>query len=329
MARRANKLTASVRPEEQALHQAIVDNPADESLWLILADWLEEHDDLRRAELLRLHRQLITTCCEPQLHPERAQQQARMVKLLMEGVQPSVPRQVLSPAPEVEMTFAWIPSGHFLMGSPEGESEPVRLESRHLVTLTQGYWLAVTPVTQEQWQAVTAINPSHFKGRLRPVEHVSWQDCKELCRRLGKKVGHELRLPTEAEWEYACRAGTTTPFFFGEALSTDQANYNSNFDESGGKKYRPQTSAVGSFPCNGWGLYDMHGNVLEWCQDGFARYPEGPVRDPRGPTGGSLRVLRGGSYRAAATMCRSACRSSHAVAFRSGPLGCRVVLDPR
>ena len=147
----------------------------------------------------------------------------------------------------------------------------------------------VYTVTQEQWQAVMGNNPSHFKGEKNlPVEKVSWDDCQEFIKKLREKDKKPYRLPTEAEWEYACRAGTTTPFHFGETISTDQANYNGNFTYGNGKKgvYRKKTTPVGSFPANAWGLHDMHGNVWQWCQDWYGDYPQKDVVDPQGPEKG-------------------------------------------
>jgi uncharacterized protein (TIGR02996 family) len=320
----------SRHPQEEALHQSIVASPGDDAMWLILADWLEEYDDPHRVELLRLHRKLLATCCEPDRHPERAAWQSRIVELLTAGVRPSVPRQTVTLAKGVEMAFHFIPPGSFLMGSPEmGRSGA---EAQHQVMLTRGFWMALTPVTHAQWQAMMGSNPSYsrYKGNLRPVEEVSWYDCEIFCRRLGEKVGRIFRLPTEAEWEYACRAGTTTPFFFGEILSPEQANYDGSHPHGAGKKgvYRARTIAVASFPCNAWGLFDMHGNVWEWCKDRLARYGASPVRDPQGPKGGGGRVIRGGAWRIPADQCRSASRSDHLPGFRSNVCGCRVVLCP-
>ncbi len=172
------------------------------------------------------------------------------------------------------MRFAWRPPGTFLMGSPPSEPQRWDDEQQHRVTLSKGFWLGVTPVTQAQWQAVMGSNPSHFQGDDRPVEEVSWDDCQEFCKRLAERDGQRYRLPTEAEWEYACRAGTTTPFHFGATLSTEQANYDGNYTYGEGKKgkYREETTPVGSFPANAWGLHDMHGNVWEWCQDWYGPY---------------------------------------------------------
>ena len=227
------------------------------------------------------------------------------------------------------MKFAWIPPGTFLMGSPANEPERSDDETQHGVTLTKGFHLGVHQVTQAQWQAVMGANPSNFKGENNlPVEQVSWDDCVAFCEALGKKDGRTYRLPTEAEWEYACRAGTTTPFHFGDTISVNQSNYDGNYTYSNGKKgvYRQKMTPVGSFPANAWGLFDMHGNVWEWCADWFGPYPEGELKDPQGFIGGEARVLRGGSWSFNPRFCRSACRYWRAPGSRDYDLGCRVAL---
>jgi uncharacterized protein (TIGR02996 family) len=316
----------------EGLLQSVVDEPGCEANWLVLADWLEENDDPRRAELLRLHRKLLATCCEPERHPQRREWQARIVELLGQRVRPCVPQQtvLLRKRPKVLMTFAWIPPGTFLMGSPTDEAKRIGFnhETRHRVTLTRGFYLATHPVTQAQWQAATRRNPSRFKGDdTRPAENVSWDDCQEFCRKLGLKTGWRFRLPTEAEWEYACRAGTTTPFFFGDTISTDQANYDGNAAYGRGKKgaFRQQTTPAGSFPPNAWGLYEMHGNVWEWCADLYAPHDQCEATDPTNITRGTNRVLRGGSWSMGPFACRSACRSWIADRCRDF-IGCRVCL---
>jgi uncharacterized protein (TIGR02996 family) len=321
--------TITPSPQEQAFLQAIVDNPGDDAVYLILADWLEEHDDPRRAELLRLHRRLLTTCCQPEQHPEWAAQQARLVQLLAERVRPCVPRRAVDLGHGVQMVFAWLPPGSFLMGSPHAEEERCSDETRHRVTLTQGLWLGVYAVTQAEWVAVMDSNPSTFKGAGHPVETVSWDDCQELCRQLAGRDGRRYRLPSEAQWEYACRAGTTTPFYFGATLSTDQANYDDNRTDGKSERgiYRPQTTPVGSFPPNAWGLYDMHGNVWEWCRDWHGPYHNDGIEDPEGSNTGEFRVLRGGSWVNARRCSRSAFRNNGvAPANRRDYAGCRVLL---
>ena len=275
---------------DDAFLTAIAHDPADVSIRLIFADWLEEQGDTR-AELLRLLHVLTQ-----ELHPpERPTLEARLRTLLANGVEPVGPFWTNS----LGMCFSCIPPGTFLMGSPETEEERAADETQHAVTLTKGLWMGVHPVTQEQWQAVMGNNPSHFKhAKNLPVEQVSWEDCQEFITKLREQDKKPYRLPTEAEWEYACRAGTTTPFFFGSTLSTDLANYDGNYTYGTGKKgvFREKTTPVGTFPKNAWGLHDIHGNVWEWCQDWFADYTTNAVVDPQGPNSAQARVLRGGSW---------------------------------
>src|SRR5476651_402788 len=167
----------------------------------------------------------------------------------------------------IGMKFVWIRPGSFIMGSPKEEKQRQENETQHKVTLTKGYYLGVYTVTQEEWIAVMGNHPSKFKGEKNlPVENVSWDDCQEFVKKLRAKDKKAYRLPTEAEWEYACRAGTSTPFHFGETISTDQANYYGEAVYGNGKKgvYRENTTPVGSFPANAWALHDMHGNVFQW-----------------------------------------------------------------
>jgi formylglycine-generating enzyme len=225
------------------------------------------------------------------------------------------------------MKFAWIPPGTFMMGSPKEEKERQDNETQHKVTLSRGFYLGVHLVTQEQWQAVMGNNPSNFKGEKNlPVEQVSWDDCQEFVKKLREKDKKPYRLPTEAEWEYACRAGTTTPFHFGETISTDQANYDGNDSYGNGKKgeFRKKTKPVGSLPANAWGLHDMHGNVYQWCQDRHDAYPHKDVADPQGPDAGKFRVLRGGSWVGDPHVCRSAFRGRYEPGDRGYICGLRV-----
>jgi formylglycine-generating enzyme len=233
---------------------------------------------------------------------------------------------------DVVQHLRWLPPGAFLMGSPDDEPERRDNEQQHPVLLTRGLWLADTACTQVLWQAVLGETPSYFQGPERPVEQVSWEDVVErFLPALNARVpGLDARLPTEAEWEYACRAGTTTPFSFGDRLTTDQANYDGNFPYAGGAKglYRQQTLEVRALPANGWGLYQMHGNVLEWCQDWLGDYPERLVRDPTGPSAGRVRVLRGGDWSGLAGWCRSAFRLALLPAFRYRHVGFRLARGP-
>ncbi len=224
----------------------------------------------------------------------------------------------------------WIAPGRFWMGSPEAEAERELFgqdELRHEVILTEGFWLGETTVTQDLWQAVTGENPSRFQGTDRPVEQVSWGDARKFLERLnGERDDLGLRLPTEAEWEYACRAGTETPFWFGENITPEHVNYDGNHPYAGGEKglYREQTVEVKALPCNAWGLYQMHGNVWEWCRDWVGKYPAGPVTDPMGPETGGGRVLRGGSWILNAWNCRSTFRYLRVPGSRSCIAGFRL-----
>jgi len=226
-----------------------------------------------------------------------------------------------------EITMAWCPPGSFMMGSPESEKQRKKDETQHRVTLTQGIWLGQTEVTQAQWKAVMGSNPSEFVGDTLPVDSVSWDDATEFIKRLNAKLGKEVyRLPTEAEWEYACRAGTTTPFHTGENLTTDQANYDGRYPYADFPKgqYREKTTPVGSFPGNAWGLQDMHGNLWEWCQDWKDEYQAGVQVDPGGPDSGQSRVLRGGSWSLGGWYCRSADRNGFTPDYRNDVSGFRL-----
>jgi len=242
----------------------------------------------------------------------------------------------------VVLEMVAIPGGTFLMGSPESEPQRDKSESpQHTVTI-QPFFMGKFPVTQAHWQAVASFpkvnidlkpDPSKFKGAKRPVECVSWDDAIEFCARLSKATGREYRLPSEAEWEYACRAGTTTPFHFGETITTDLANYNGNYTYSPASKgqYRQQTTDVGRFPANAFGLHDMHGNVLDWCQDTWHESYNGA------PTDGSAwvdenanqkrMILRGGSWDINPRRCRSASRNYINPGNVIGNIGFRVVCE--
>jgi formylglycine-generating enzyme required for sulfatase activity len=245
---------------------------------------------------------------------------------------------------KIGLDLVLIPAGRFEMGSPEDELERRDSEGpQHTVTVPP-FFMGRTPVTQAQWREVAKLpkekanlkpSPSNFKGDNRPVEQVSWNDATEFCARLSRHTKREFRLPSEAEWEYACRAGTTTPFHFGETISTDLANYCGTNEEYGaygrGEKgiYRQETTDVGIFPPNQFGLYDMHGNVWEWCMDDWHSNYKGA------PNEGSARiknaeivsskVLRGGSWFNLPGLCRSAYRFNDSRGNRNVDVGFRIV----
>ena len=230
------------------------------------------------------------------------------------------------------MKLVYIPPGEFMMGLPSSESERQYDEDPvHRLTVTRGFYVSTTEATQAQYRSIMGTNPSYFKGKDNPVEMVSWNNAVEFCERLSEKEGRTYRLPTEVEWEYACRAGTTTPFYTGETINTSQANYNGDYVYGNGTKgvFRERTVSVGSFPPNAFGLYDMHGNVGEWCQDWYGEdyYETSPVSNPQGPSSGKCRVLRGGCWGSSPQLCRSADRDCFTPDFRSGNSGFRIVLD--
>ena len=210
----------------------------------------------------------------------------------------------------VEYAFRFCPSGNFMMGDEPGEVS---------VTLSRGFWMLETQVTQAMWESVMGNNPSNFEGAKLPVENVSWHDCQMYINKLNDmKIapsGYKFALPTEAQWEYACRAGTTTTFHFGNTLTKEQANFDGN-----------QTTDVGSYPANAWGLRDMHGNVWEWCADWYGDYSSGGVVDPMGASTGTLRVIRGGSWYDFAGYCRSAYRNNLDPSGRYTYFGLRLSL---
>ncbi len=320
--------------------------PGDELAWLAHADWLEENDQVGPAELTRLLARIR------QLHggPEQRCLEQRVRDLLAGGVRPAQPTVVNS----LGMAFALVPAGTFLMGSPEDEEGRFSDESPlHPVTLPRPFYLGVYPVTQAQYRAVLGTNPSAFAeggeesaavaGRDTssfPVESVTWHDAVEFARALSalpeeRSARRAYRLPTEAEWEYACRGGirTPTPYHFGDDILPEQARH--AFHESprahvrpAAVLYEPCPTPVGSYPPNAYGLYDMHGNVWEWCHDWFRAdyYHDSPAVAPTGPSHGDSHVLRGGSWFSRPAVCRSACRNPVANPDTSG---FRLVLEHR
>ncbi len=226
-----------------------------------------------------------------------------------------------------------IPAGAFTMGSPTSEPGRDSDEAQHQVTLTKAFYCGKFEVTQAQWESVMGSNPSYFKdaGPDAPVERVSWDDCQEFLKRLCQMEAvaeGTYRLLTEAEWEYACRAGTQTPFCYGNDLDATMANFYGGQPYGAGPKgvYRETTVAVGSFQANAWGLYDMQGNVEEWCGDWYAEVYEGePQTDPLGPSSGEDRVVRGGSWVNGSGNLRSAFRRESTPGLGHDDLGLRLV----
>jgi formylglycine-generating enzyme required for sulfatase activity len=227
--------------------------------------------------------------------------------------------------------FVRIPAGAFQMGSPPGEPGRQRDETLHRVILSRPFYLSEAEVTQGQWMAVMGSNPSHFRaaGSSAPVENVTWFEVQEFLKRLNGRREGTFRLPTEAEWEYACRAGTESAYAFGDRLSEAQANYDGRYPLPGQKpgEFRGRTLPVKSFPPNRWGLYDMHGNVWEWCADEYCPYPSGMVRDPLNRCNSPYKVIRGGSWYFGADSARSALRYTHEPQLRGFSIGFRVVRE--
>ena len=224
------------------------------------------------------------------------------------------------------MEMIYCPPGEFMMGSPTTEEGRLYIEKQHHVRLTKGFWLGKYLVTQKQWLSVMGNNPSEFTGDdALPVERVSWNDCQAFIAKINALSGCGARLPTEAEWEYACRAGTTTAYSWGNALNGDRANCNRNYPSGTAKKgpYLEKTTQVGKYGANPWGLCDMHGNVWEWCADWYGDY-SGDAVDPTGPASGAFRVLRGGSWYFYARDCRSANRGCNNPGNRYYDFGFRL-----
>jgi formylglycine-generating enzyme required for sulfatase activity len=227
------------------------------------------------------------------------------------------------------MAFVYIAPGSFMMGSPSDEPGRGNDETQRRVTLTKGFYMQTTEVTQGQWKAVMGNNPSYFKncGDDCPVENVSWNDVQQFIRKLNQREGSgTYKLPTEAEWEYTARAGSSSAFANG-GISELQCGFDSNLDAMGwycGNSDKRTHPAARKQP-NTWGLYDMHGNVYEWCQDWYGNYPSGSVTDPTGPSSGSDRVFRGGSWSYGARNCRSADRYSYTPGYGYNNLGFRIL----
>ena len=256
-----------------------------------------------------------------------------MLVVFAEHLQSQPPKEITN---SIGMKLVLTPKGTFMMGSPESEEARFEDETQHEVTISKDYYLGVHEVTQAQYEKVMGTKPSYFQGdeikgssTNNPVESVSWLDAVEFCKKLSdlpeeKAAGRVYRLPTEAEWEYACRAGSKSAYSFGESSKSlgDYAWFDGNSNN--------QTHPVGEKKANAWGLYDMHGNVWEWCSDWYGEYPNGAVSDPVGPRPrkGSHRVIRGGSWCHEAAYCRSAYRYRYVPQDQDDLFGFRVALRP-
>jgi uncharacterized protein (TIGR02996 family) len=308
---------------EEALLASLHADPRDPMPRLALADALEERDRLREAELMRCQFRLDTA--DPG-DRSRRRFETRVQALLAEGVRPLVPLLTLELKPGVPLQAALILPGSFYMGTTRNEttwSDKIwrsgqRETPRRRVTLTRPFYLGIYPVTQAQWQALIRDLPSRFRGADRPVECVVWNRAVEFCRRATRKRGRTVRLPTEAEWEYGCRAGTQTAYASG---NDEQAL------ERVGWFQREDTQPVGRKQPNGWGLHDMHGNVWEWCQDAPAKYPNSDRVDPVHAIESQERIARGGSYSNPHGACRSGCRIGFMAGGANDFIGFRVAID--
>lgn len=265
---------------------------------------------------------------------------------LVGAVQPEAKKQTTDNT--IGMKFVLIPAGAFLMGSPESELHRNSDETQHEVAITRPFYLSIFEVTQGQFAAIMGHNPSFFSANgggkqrvegkdssIHPVERISWDEAVAFCKKLGAKEGKTYRLPTEAEWEYACRAATKTVFHTGNLFNSTLANinglsYSSYGEDKAGPFYR-STVRVGEYKANAFGLYDMHGNVQEWCADWYDAdyYAKSPKEDPQGPQQGTERILRGGAWPSSAKACRSAARNHVPPEDKIYTAGFRVVLDSK
>ena len=321
-----------------AFEQAL--NYGEQGLDLVIAGLKDESWDIQNAAYLILNKRTETKIKQILQNPDKLGFKLEQIEVLTVNKfgeiiqrQPRIARYFLEYLGNgVKLEMAAIPGGTFMMGSPENEIGISAWESpQHQVTVPS-FFMGKYSVTQVQYQAIMGTNPSYFKGSNRPVEQVSWNNAVAFCQKLSQKTGKNYRLPSEAEWEYACRAGTNTPFHFGETITTDLANYGGNYTYGQGPQgvCRKGTREVGSFGlANNFGLYDMYGNVWEWCQDNWHTNYEGA------PTDGSAwldnkkrknaRLLRGGSWDSNPEVCRSAFRGNNSLVDDTYNIGFRVV----
>jgi formylglycine-generating enzyme required for sulfatase activity len=230
--------------------------------------------------------------------------------------------------PSINYKMIYIPPGTFMMGSPPSEKGRFDDEERHKVTLTKGFFMGVTEVTVEQWKKVMGYNPSQSKNACKnhPVDAVSWNECQTFIMKLNRlEKSRKYRLPTEAEWEYACRAGSSTAFSNGD-IAQETCGREPNLEKIGWYcgNANDEIQPVAAKAPNAWGLYDMHGNAWEWCQDWYAEYSSGPGVNPKGPAEGAFRVFRSGGWGLSARLCRSAFRDKYAPTVRCKFLGLRL-----
>jgi uncharacterized protein (TIGR02996 family) len=319
---------------EQAFLRAILERPGANADWLVMADWLEENGHGPRAELVRLQVELRQETAVR----ARSAREKRVQRLLAEGVRPLVPTITNS----IGVVMALVPPGVFFMGSPSRRPDKADDDDefpRRLVRITRPFFLGVCELTQGQYESVMGTNPSYFAPggggaesvqkldhRTLPVENVSYLEIIDFCRRLSempleKAAGRKYRLPTEAEWEYACRGCVChTAYSVGSRLRAKHARFDGRGDHP---------VPVGSYAPNLFGMHDMHGNVWEWCNDWYdgAYYRYGPPDDPPGPSKGTRRVLRGGGWSTAASLCRSALRGHNTLDAKHNYNGFRLAMS--
>ncbi|HYG74397.1 MAG TPA: SUMF1/EgtB/PvdO family nonheme iron enzyme [Planctomycetota bacterium] len=258
-----------------------------------------------------------------------AQQCERLRTELSRAPAPALEKVRLDLGAGIILELVPIPEGRFVMGSPHDEEGHNDDEIQHDVIISKPYYLGRVPVTQAQWERVMGSNPSYFRGPQLPVEMVSWFEAALFCEELFNRFGKPFRLPTESEWEFACRAGTRTAFHTGSTITTDNANFDGKFTYANGATgiTRWKTTDVGTFRPNAWGLHDMHGNVWEWCSDWYGEYGTATATDPQGPSKGDIRILRGGSWFHGPADCRSAQRDALDPGRRHSPYGFRVAMS--
>jgi uncharacterized protein (TIGR02996 family) len=331
--------------EEEALLAGIIADPHEDTGWLVLADWLEERND-PRAEILRLVFKLKNSPREEK--GTRKQDEQTIIELIRTGVRPCVPTIRNS----IGMEFVLLPAGEFRMGSPVSEESREEIENIHFVKITHPYFIGKYQVTQLHYSTVMGNNPSYFSEAWfnrddeddgyavrretshHPVERVDYAAAVAFCNALSdlpeeRELQRKYRLPTEAEWEYACRAGTHSPYWFGRTSDTFWANFDGNYPYGNiaAGQYHAHTTPVGSYPPNAFGLFDMHGNVWEWCLDWFGEYDLLMTVDPRGPVEGTDCIIRGGSWDSYPRDARCAHRRRESPEFSHAVCGFRVVCE--